>query len=313
MGMTVQSSGMTKFLISRATQALLTLVIVSLLVFVLSRVSGNPAYTMLSMDATIEERQEFIKRMGLDRSLAHQYWVFLSNAALGDFGESLRARVPAIEVVIPRMINSLKLATVTMVVTLLLSVPMGVLAAVKAGTIWDTLVRSISVLGQSLPGFWLAIVGILVFSVQLGWLPTSGMGTWKHYVLPSAVLGLGISAGVVRLLRSSMLEVLESEFVKHARAKGVSELAVIWKHALRNALIAVVTFAGFMYGLIIAMSIAVEVVFAWPGLGRLAFEAVTWRDFPVLQLAVLFWAALVIFINFLTDVSYAVLDPRIRL
>lgn len=304
---------MTRFLITRMIQAVVTLLIVSLLVFGLGRLSGDPAYTMLSMDASAEERQEFVKRMGLDRSIAHQYWTFLTRAAHGDFGESLRARVPAIEVVVPRMINSIKLATVTILVTLIVSVPMGVLAAVKRGTVWDALVRGVAVLGQSLPGFWLAIVGILVFSVQLGWLPTSGMGTWKHYVLPSAVLGLSISAGVVRLLRSSMLEVLDSEFVKHARAKGVSELMVIWKHALRNALIAVVTFAGFMYGLIIAVSIAVEVVFAWPGLGRLAFEAVTWRDFPVLQLTVLLWAALVIFINFLTDVSYAILDPRIRL
>ena len=304
---------MARFLISRVVQAGVTLLVVSLLIFVLGRLSGNPAHTMLSMDATIEERAQFVRRMGLDRPLAHQYWAFLSQAVRGDFGESLRARVPAIEVVAPRMVNSLKLATVTILVTLLVSVPMGVLAAVKRGTAWDALVRGVAVLGQSLPGFWLAIVGILVFSVQLGWLPTSGMGTWQHYILPSTVLGLGISAGVVRLLRSSMLEVLESEFVKHARAKGVAETMVIWKHALRNALISVVTYAGFMYGLIIAVSIAIEVVFAWPGLGRLAFEAVAWRDFPVLQLTVLLWAALVIVINLLTDISYAFLDPRIRL
>lgn len=303
---------MARFLFSRAIQGVATLFIVSLVVFALGRVSGNPAHTMLSMDATIEERQQFVERMGLDRPLTYQYWIFVKNAARGDFGESLRGRVPAIEVVVPRMLNSLKLATVTIVVTMVLSLPMGVLAAVKRGSLWDSLVRGVTVLGQSLPGFWLAIVGILVFSVHLGWLPTSGMGTWQHYVLPSAVLGLGISAGVVRLLRSSMLEVLDAEFVKHARAKGVSEMAVVWKHALRNALIAVVTYAGFMYGLIIAASIAIEVVFAWPGLGRLAFEAVTWRDFPVLQLTVLLWAALVIVINFLTDMSYALLDPRVR-
>lgn len=304
---------MTRFLLIRILQAIVTLLIVSLLVFGLSRLSGNPAYTMLSMDASAVERQEFIERMGLDRSIVYQYWTFLSRAVRGDFGESLRARVPAIEVVMPRMVNSVKLATVTIVFTMILSIPMGVLAAVKRGTVWDTLVRGVAVMGQSLPGFWLAVVGIFVFSVQLGWLPTSGMGTWQHYVLPSTVLGLSISAGVVRLLRSSMLDVLDSEFVKHARAKGVSEFRVIWKHALKNALITVVTYAGFMYGLIIAVSIAVEVVFAWPGLGRLAFEAVTWRDFPVLQLTVLMWAALVIFINFLTDISYALLDPRIRL
>jgi peptide/nickel transport system permease protein len=304
---------MARFLIGRVVQAGITLLVVSLVVFVLGRLSGNPAHTMLSMDATLEERAQFIQRMGLDRPLAYQYWAFLTRAVRGDFGESLRGRVPAVEVVVPRMVNSLKLATVTILVTLVFSIPMGVLAAVKRGTAWDALVRGIAVLGQSLPGFWLAIVGILVFSVQLGWLPTSGMGTWQHYVLPSVVLGLGISAGVVRLLRSSMLEVLDSEFVKHARAKGVAETMVVWKHALRNALIAVVTYAGFMYGLIIAVSIAIEVVFAWPGLGRLAFEAVTWRDFPVLQLTVLLWAALVIVINFLTDISYALLDPRIRL
>lgn len=304
---------MTRFLLSRVVQASVTLLVVSLLVFVLGRLSGSPAHTMLSMDASLEERAQFIQRMGLDRPLAYQYWTFLTHAVRGDFGESLRARIPAIEVVVPRMVNSLKLATVTILVTLVVSIPMGVVAAVKRGTPWDALVRGIAVLGQSLPGFWLAIVGVLIFSVQLGWLPTSGMGTWQHYVLPSAVLGLGISAGVVRLLRSSMLEVLDSEFVKHARAKGVAEMVVVWKHALRNALIAVVTYAGFMYGLIIAVSIAIEVVFAWPGLGRLAFEAVTWRDFPVLQLTVLLWAALVIVINLLTDISYALLDPRIRL
>ena len=304
---------MIQFVVSRAIQAVATLLIVSAVVFALGRVSGSPAYTMLSMDATAAERQEFIARMGLDRSLAYQYGAFLKNAARGDFGESLRARIPAVEVVMPRMVNSLKLATVTIVFTLAVSVPLGVLAAVKRGTVWDSAVRGLAVLGQSLPGFWLAIVGILVFSVQLGWLPTSGMGTWKHYVLPAAVLGLGISAGIVRLLRSGMIEIMEAEFIKHARAKGVSEGWVIWKHALRNALVAVVTYAGFMYGLIIAVSIAVEVVFAWPGLGRLAFEAVTWRDFPVLQLTVLLWAALVILINLLTDISYAILDPRIRI
>jgi len=265
------------------------------------------------MDATPEEREQFIKQMGLDRSMAYQYWIFLKNAVRGDFGYSLRARAPAIDVVIPKMVNSIKLATVTMVVTLVMSVPLGVLAAVKRGTFWDLLVRAIAVMGQSLPAFWLAIVGILIFSVQLGWLPTSGMDSWEHYVLPAAVLGLSISAGIVRLLRSSMLEILDSEFVKHARAKGISEVRVIWKHALRNAFIPVITYAGFMYGLIIAVAIAVEVVFAWPGLGRLAYEAVTWRDFPVLQLTVLLWAALVIFINLLTDISYAIFDPRIRI
>ena len=302
-----------RFLVSSILQAIVTLLIVSMVVFALARLSGDPAYTMLPLEATKAEREAFSKRMGLDRPLPVQYWAYLSAALQGDFGTSIRARVPAIEFVGPPLRNSLLLATVTMVFTLALSVPMGVLAAVNRGGIWDVLVRGIAVFGQSVPGFWIAIVLILVFSVLLGWLPTSGMGSWKHFVLPALVLGLSIAAGIVRLLRSSMLEVLDSEFIKLARAKGVPERTVVWKHALRNALIPVITFAGFMFGLIIAVAIAVEVVFAWPGLGRLAYEAVTWRDYPVLQLTVLLWAALVIAINFLTDLSYALLDPRIRL
>lgn len=304
---------MLRFLVSSLIQALATLLIVSMVVFALARLSGDPAYTMLPMDASSEEREAFSRRMGLDRPLPVQYWAYLTSALSGDFGLSIRARVPAIEFVAPRLWNSLLLATVTITATLLVSIPMGVLAAVDHGGVWDRLVRGIAAFGQSVPGFWLAIVGILIFSVHLGWLPTSGMGTWRHFVLPGSVLGLSVAAGIVRLLRSSMLEVLDSEFIKLARAKGVPEWRVVWKHALRNALIPVITFSGFMYGLIIAVAIAVEVVFAWPGLGRLAYEAVTWRDYPVLQLTVLLWSALVIFINFVTDLSYVVLDPRIRL
>jgi peptide/nickel transport system permease protein len=169
-----------------------------------------------------------------------------------------------------------------------------------------------ALLGQSVPAFWLGIVMILVLAVWLRWLPTSGVGTWKHYVMPGIVLGWSISAGIVRLLRSSMIEVLGSEFVKLARAKGLSEARVVWKHALRNALIPVVTFVGFMYGIIIASGIVVEVVFGWPGLGYLAYESTLWRDFPVLQLAVLVYTALVIAINFLVDLSYGLIDPRVR-
>jgi peptide/nickel transport system permease protein len=191
-------------------------------------------------------------------------------------------------------------------------VPLGVMAAVRRGGLWDRLGMGVALLGQSVPAFWLGIVMILVLSVWLRWLPTSGVGTWKHYVMPSIVLGWSISAGIVRLLRSSMIEVLGSEFVKLARAKGLSEAKVVWKHALRNALIPVVTFVGFMYGIIIASGIVIEVVFGWPGLGYLAYESTLWRDFPVLQLAVLVYTALVIFINFLVDLSYGLIDPRVR-
>ncbi len=303
---------MLRFTALRVGQALLTLLASSFIVFALVRTSGNPADLILPAEATPAERQAFIERMGFDRPVAYQFWAFLRNALQGDWGRSLRTGKPAIELVQERFWNSLKLATAAIAITLLISLPLGVLAAAHRGGAWDRLGLAFAVLGQSLPAFWLGVVLILIFAVWLRWLPTSGMGTWRHYVLPAVVLGWGISAGVVRLLRSSMLEVLDSEYVKLARTKGLRETRVVWKHALRNALIPVITFVGFMYGVIIAAAIVVEVVFGWPGLGRLAYESTLWRDFPVLQLTVMVWTALIILINFLVDLSYGLVDPRIR-
>jgi peptide/nickel transport system permease protein len=303
---------MLAFVAARVGQALLTLLASSVIVFALVRTSGSPVDLILPPDSTPAERQASIRRLGLDRPLSYQYGAFLRNALQGDWGTSLRTGRPATELVKERLANSLKLATAAIGITLLLSIPLGVLAAVNRAGPWDRLGMAFAVLGQSLPAFWLGIILMLVFAVWLRWLPTSGMESWRHYVLPAVVLGWGISAGVVRLLRSSMLEVLDSEFVKLARTKGLSEARVVWKHALRNALVPVITFSGFMYGVIIAAAIVVEVVFSWPGLGRLAYESTLWRDFPVLQLTVLTWTALVITINFLVDVSYGLVDPRVR-
>jgi peptide/nickel transport system permease protein len=303
---------MLRFAVLRFGQALLTLLASSFIVFALVHTSGNPADLILPAEATPAERAAFIRRMGFDRPIHYQYWAFLRNALQGDWGRSLRTGRPAIELVRERFANSIKLATAAVAITLAISLPLGVLAAAYRGGVWDRLGLGFAVLGQSLPAFWLGIVMVLIFSVWLRWLPTSGMETWRHYVLPAVVLGWGISAGVVRLLRSSMLEVLDSEFVTLARTKGLRETLVVWKHALRNALIPVITFVGFMYGVIIAAAIVVEVVFGWPGLGRLAYESTLWRDFPVLQLTVISWTGLIILINFLVDVSYGLIDPRIR-
>jgi peptide/nickel transport system permease protein len=303
---------MLTFVAARIGQALLTLLASSMIVFGLVRTSGSPVDLILSPDSTPAEREVMTRRLGLDRPLVYQYGAFLSSALRGDWGTSLRTGRPATELVQERLANSLKLATASMAITLLISIPLGVLAAVNRTGAWDRFGMTFAVIGQSLPAFWLGILLMLIFAVWLRWLPTSGMGTWQHYVLPAVVLGWGISAGVVRLLRSSMLEVLDSEFVKLARTKGLSEARVVWKHALRNALVPVITFVGFMYGVIIAAAIVVEVVFSWPGLGRLAYESTLWRDFPVLQLTVITWTALVIGINFLVDVSYGLVDPRVR-
>ena len=303
---------MFRLILARLSQAMATLVMTSIVVFVLGRTSGNPADLVLPQEASPAERAAYIEKMGLDRPLPVQYLTFLAAAAQGDFGVSLRTGAPATEIVFDRLGRTLRLATAGLAVALVISIPLGVLAAVYRGRAWDRFSMGFALLGQSVPAFWLGIVLILVFAVWLRWLPTSGVGDWRHYVMPSFVLGWSISAGIVRLLRSSMLDVLGSEYIKLARAKGLSEAVVTWKHALRNALIPVVTFIGFMYGVIIASGVVIEVVFGWPGLGYLAYESTLWRDFPVLQLAVLVYTALVISINFAVDVSYGIIDPRIR-
>ena len=304
---------MATFLVSRLIQAVITMLVTSFIVFSLSHTSGNPADVLLPIETTPVERLAFIERMGFDQPIHQQYWIFLKNAVQGDFGTSIRTRQPVTDLVWPRVVNSLKLATVAIGITLAISLPLGVLAARHRGTWVDQGAMAIALFGQSVPLFWAGLVAILIFSVRLGWLPTSGTGSWQHYVLPAVTLGWGITAGIVRLLRSSMLEVLDSEYVKLARAKGVGESMVVWKHALRNALIPVVTFIGFTYGIILAAAIVIEVVFAWPGLGRLTFEAVLWRDFPLLQISVMVWVFLIVLINLMVDLSYGFIDPRIRI
>jgi peptide/nickel transport system permease protein len=302
-----------RFLTVRLLQALATLLVASFVVFALGRITGNPADTMLPIEATAAERSAFIERMGLDRPIIVQYWVYLTNALRGDFGRSLRNNYPVTLLAGEYLLNSMKLATWAMVFVVLVSIPLGVVSAVYRGHFADKVAMTVALLGQSLPPFWTGIMAVMLFGVYLGWLPTAGIGGWQYYVLPATTLGLTIVAGVVRLLRSSMLEVMDAEYIKLARAKGVAEGVVVWKHALRNALIPVVTYIGLMYGQIVAAAITTEVVFSWPGLGRATYEALLTRDFPMLQFTVLVWAALIIAINYVVDLIYLILDPRIRL
>lgn len=304
---------MPKFVIGRSIQAVVTLFVTSFAIFALSYSSGSPADLLLGRDASAKERAAFIERMGWDRPLPVQYWRFLKDALQGEFGVSLRMQEPVTSVVGARIMPSLKLTAVALAITVIISMPLGVLGAVRRGQWVDRAALSFALVGQAAPAFFLALGSILVFAVWLKWFPTSGTGTWLHYVLPGVTLGWGISAGMVRLLRASMLDVLDSEYVKLARVKGLHEGAVVWKHAMRNALIPVVTFMGYTYGHILAAAIITETVFAWPGLGKLTYDAIIWRDFPVLQLAVLVWVSIIILINFLVDLSYGVMDPRIRI
>lgn len=296
----------------RFFQATIALFVLSVIIFAIGRLSGNPVDYMLPVDATEESRTQLIRTLGLDKPYPEQYAIFLQNAVRGDFGSSLRARLPVIELIKQRLGNSVRLGVVGMFFATVMALTLGVLAALKKGTVIDSIAKLIAVLGQSVPTFWLAIVLIQVFAVTLGVLPAAGMGGVGHYVLPGFSMGLFTLAAMMRLVRSEMLDVLDSEFVKLARIKGVPERLVIWKHALRNALIPVVTWGAVSFAGMVSHLAVVEVVFAWPGMGRLMYDAIMYRDYPALQGAILVGASIVILANLVVDVLYAYLDPRIR-
>lgn len=285
---------------------------VSIAVFLLCRASGSPVDFLLPLEATPQQKENTIKRLGLDKPLHVQYWKFFKGSLTLDFGNSIRTKQPAMQMVKERFGNSIKLASAAVLFGILLSIPLGILAAVHRKGLIDRVAMTVALLGQSIPAFFSGILAIYIFSEYSNLLPVQGAESWKSYILPAITLGWILAAGMTRLLRASMLEILDSEFIKLARAKGLSEFTVVFKHAFRNSMIPLITFVAYTWGIIIGAAIATEVVFAWPGLGRLAFEAVTWRDFPLLQAVVLVWASLIIGVNLLADLLYGFLDPRIR-
>jgi peptide/nickel transport system permease protein len=303
---------MQRYIVQRFLQGILLLILVATIVFFLGRLTGNPADLMLPEDATPEDREALIQTLGLHRPYHEQFYIFFVNALRGDLGMSIRYREPAAQIFFNRLPNTLKLLPSTMILAIGLSIPLGILAAIYRGTMLDKLAGSVAVFGIATPSFWLGIVLIYVFSVQLGWLPSARMGSFAHYVLPTITLGTFLVAGFMRLVRSSMLEVLDSEFVKLARLKGLSEFVVVMKHCLRNALIPVLTLFGVFLATLVTGAIVTETVFAWPGVGRLTFEAVLFRDYPLLQAVVILDAVLVLFVTLVVDILYAYVDPRIR-
>jgi peptide/nickel transport system permease protein len=304
---------MRRYIVHRLLQGLILLFLVATVVFFLGRLTGNPVDLMLPEEATAEDRQAMITALGLDGSLYDQFIIFISNALRGDLGMSIRMRQPAVDAFFDRLPNTLAIIPWALLMAMLVGIPLGVIAALNRGNFIDRLAGGIGVLGIAMPSFWLGIVLIFVFSVELGWFPSGRMGGPEHYVLPVITLGAFLIAGFMRLIRSSMLEVMESEFVKLARIKGLSEWVVIWKHCLRNALIPVLTLWGVFVGNLITGAIVTETVFAWPGVGRLTYEAVIYRDFPLLQAVIILKAILILSINLMVDILYAYVDPRIRL
>jgi peptide/nickel transport system permease protein len=311
---------MRRFLIRRFFYSIFALIGATAMVFGLSRAAGDPRY-LYAQEAyglTPEAWDELGRQLGLDKPLVVQYFVWLGNAAKGDLGNSLIGRRPVAELIGNKLPNTLQLGLAAWVLATLVGIPLGVLSAVKRGSIIDYFGRGFAGLGQAAPPFWIGIMAILFFSVQLGWLPTGTKGTGPaiknlhYFILPAATLAWLSAATYLRIVRSAVLEVLDSEYVKFARSKGVAEWKVIWKHAFRNAMIPPLTLSALILAGFITGTVVVETVFTWPGLGRLAYDSVVQNDFPTLTGVVLLLALVYIVVNFLTDLAYAVIDPRIR-
>ncbi len=288
-----------------------------IVIFVATRASGDPTHLILPPDATQAEIADMRRQIGTDQPYPVQFAIFLRDMATLNFGRSVVNRQPVVDLLKDRVGNSLLLALASTVIVLGTALPLGVLAATHRGQLSDHVVRLVAAAGQAAPGFWVGLVLMEVFAVQLRWLPVAGMGdgsigSWQHYVLPGITHGLLLFASLTRLLRSSMLENLDAEFVKLARAKGVSELRVVWIHVFRNALLPIMTFMAIWTGTAVAGSVVTEVVFDWPGVGRMFVTAVSFRDFPIVQAVVAMVAVAVLLANLAVDLLYAVVDPRIR-
>ena len=303
---------MQRYLLRRFVMAIITLFAVSLLIFVMSRAAGDPRHVYLDDYSTQADWDKLTENMGLDKPYYQQYGIFIKDALSGKFGESLSEGRPSMEIILERFPATLQLGLAAFAFSVVLGVPLGILSAVKRGGPLDMIGKFVALIGQSAPVFWLGLMLMFFLSVQLEWLPPYGRQEKTSIILPGITLGWFYVAANLRLLRSAMLNVLDSEYVKLARAKGVSEKMVIWKHALRNALIPVLTFAGITLGGLVTGSLVVETVFAWPGLGQLAVKALIGVDYPLLQAVVVVFTLMYVIAAMLVDIMYAYIDPRIR-
>ena len=303
---------MSRYLLRRLINTLIVLAGVSAVTFFMLRLTGDPITLLLPLDATPQAVAELRTQLGLDAPLPVQYVRYMSALMQGDFGQSLRYRKPAFALFIERFPATLELVAASLAVSLLLGLPLGILAAAYRGTWLDTTIMGGALIGQAVPGFYLGLMLILVLSVQLGLLPTGGRGSLAQLVMPTAVLGSYLVALIARMTRSSCLESLGQDFTRTARAKGLADSRVLFKHVLKPSLIPVVTLIGLQVGALFSGAVVTETVFSWPGIGRLAVEAISSRDFPVVQMIVIISATVFVFVNVLIDLAYAVLDPRIR-
>ena len=304
---------MGRFLARRLVLTIPVLLGVATLVFSLIHlIPGDPAQAMLGEAAPQSDVEELRRQLGLDRPLAEQYAVFLGGLVKGDLGTSLRTGLPVTEQIVERMPATFELAAAAMLVAILFSMPLGIAAAVRRGTVVDHAAMTVSLAGVSVPNFWLGPLLAIVFAVELGWLPVSGRGTWAHLVLPAVSLGAALAAILARMTRATMLEELREPYVQAARARGVSRSRAVMRHAFRNSLIPVVTLVGLQFGAVLTGAVITETIFAWPGIGRLLIQSIGFRDYPLVQGCILLIALTYVAVNLVTDMLYGVLDPRIR-
>jgi peptide/nickel transport system permease protein len=299
------------YIIRRILQSLIVILGVIIITFLISRVLGDPVALLLPPEATPEQRAYLTKDLGLDRPLYIQLVVYVSKVLKGDFGQSFRHQEPAMKLLLDRIPASLYLSLIATLISVCIALPLGIISAIKRGTIFDQIGMTLALLGQSVPAFWAGIMLILLFAVQLGWFPPSGYGGPKHVILPAVTLALFFSAATARLTRSSVLDVLDMDYVRYARLKGVPEFVVIMRHVLRNAFITILNIVALQLGLLLGGAVITEFIFSWPGIGRLSLDAIYNRDFPVIQATVVVAASFFVCINLLVDIIYSATDPRV--
>jgi peptide/nickel transport system permease protein len=302
-----------RYLTTRIVHSLVVILAVSAVVFMLSHLSGDPAALLLPRDANRAQLEQFYRDIGYDQPLPLQFIRFLGALLHGDLGVSLFTKEPALNIVLERLPATLELAGAALLISIVVSFPVGVYAATHPYSIADRVLLGVTVLAQSMPIFWLGLMLIALFGVQLHWLPVAGRGGLDHLILPAVALSLYSLSRNARIIRSSMLDTLGTEYIRTARAKGLDERTVVWRHALKNALIPVVTILGLQIGSLVGGVVVTETVFAWPGVGRLIVQAITSRDFPLVQASVLFLSTLFVTINIVVDLTYALIDPRISI
>ena len=299
------------YIIRRLLQSIIVIFGVIIITFMISRVLGDPVALLLPPEATPEQRAYLTKDLGLDRPIYVQLVVYVSKVVRGDFGMSFRHQEPAMKLLLDRIPASLYLSLIATLISVCIALPLGIISAIKRGTIFDEIGMTLALLGQSVPAFWAGIMLILLFAVQLGWFPPSGYGGPKHVILPAVTLALFFSAATARLTRSSVLDVLDMDYVRYARLKGVPEFVVIMRHVLRNAFITILNIVALQLGLLLGGAVITEFIFSWPGIGRLSLDAIYNRDFPVIQATVVVAASFFVCINLLVDIIYSATDPRV--